>query len=80
MTCNIVRLFVNILTADGKYSLLNRDNLAQRIQMYLSQKQKDFSRYTFTFLRFSLNFDHLKKMTLIAYVFPKLRTPKNVVE
>ena len=28
---------VNILTADDKYSLLNRDNLKQRVQMILSR-------------------------------------------
>ena len=38
-----LRLFPNTLSADGKYSLLDRDNLAQRIQMLLSQKQKTFS-------------------------------------
>ena len=37
---NILGLFVNNLTADNKHYLLNRLNLAQRIQMELSQKQK----------------------------------------
>ena len=32
-------LFINILTADDKYSLLNKDNLAQPIQMQLSKKK-----------------------------------------
>ena len=35
-----LRLFVNLLTADDKYSLLNRDNLTQPIQVELSQKEK----------------------------------------
>ena len=35
-------LFVNILTDNDKYSLVNRDNLRQHIQMELSQKQKNF--------------------------------------
>ena len=39
----ILRMFVNTLTADEKYSLLNNDNLRQPIQMKLSQKQKSFS-------------------------------------
>ena len=30
------------MSAHDKYSLLNRDNLTQRIQMQLSQKQKNF--------------------------------------
>ena len=39
----IVQLFVNTLTGDEKYSLLNRDNLAEAaIQILLSEKQKAF--------------------------------------
>ena len=64
----------------GKYSLLNRDNLRQPIQMELSQKQKSFSGFVFEFLKGRLNFEHSKtKMIVIADVFPKLRTPKYVV-
>ena len=33
---------VNTLSADDKYSLLNRDNLAEPIQMKLFRKEKDF--------------------------------------
>ena len=40
--CKVLGLFVNTLTADDKYSLLNRDNLTQPIHMQLSQKQKNF--------------------------------------
>ena len=36
---------VNTLTADDKYSLLNRDNLTQPIQIVLSQKEKTFSQF-----------------------------------
>ena len=43
--CKISRLFPNTLSADGKYSLLNRDNLTQPIQMQLSRKQKTFSHF-----------------------------------
>ena len=43
------RLFVNILTVDDKHYLLNRDNLTERIQMELSQKQKKFSEFFFAF-------------------------------
>ena len=35
----------NTFSADGKYSLLNTDNLTQPIQMELSQKQKTFSTF-----------------------------------
>ena len=49
------------------------------IQMHLSQKQKVFSGYFSAFFESALNFEHFqKKMTLIAYVFPKLPTTKNV--
>ena len=38
--CKKLRLFVNTLTADDKYSLHNRENLMQAVQMPLSQKEK----------------------------------------
>ena len=48
--------------------------------MHLSQKQKIFSQFFSAFLESALNFEHFKKkMTLIAYVFPKLPTTKNVL-
>ena len=50
------------------------------IQMHLSQKQKIFSRSFSSFFELALNFKHFqKKMTLIAYVFPKLPTTKNLL-
>ena len=55
----ILRLFVNTFTADDKHYLLNRENLAQRIQMQLSQKQKTFCEFSFAFLKYILNFKHL---------------------
>ena len=57
----ILRLFVNTLTADDKHYLLNRDNLAQRIQMQLSQKQKTFSELFFAFLKSKFNFKQFPK-------------------
>ena len=61
MLCKILRLFVNTLTADDKYSLLNRDNLTQSIQTLLSQKQKTFSQIFSSFLKSTLNFEHFQK-------------------
>ena len=58
--CKILRLFVNTLTADDKYSLLNRDNLTQPIQILLSQKEKTFSQFLATFLKSTLNFAHFQ--------------------
>ena len=48
--------------------------------MHLSQKQKIFSQFFSAFFKSALNFEHFqKKMTLIAYAFPKLTTTKNVL-
>ena len=80
VTWKISRLLANTMSADGKYSLLNRDNLTQPIKMQLSRKKKSFSHFFFRFLKSSLNFEHFsKKLTLIADAFPKLRTQKNAV-
>ena len=57
----ILRLFVNTLTDDDKYSLLYRDNLLQAIQILLSQKQKTFSQFFSTFWKSTLNFEHFQK-------------------
>ena len=52
----------------------------QTIQMNFSQKAKIFSQFFSAFFQSVLNFEHFqKKMTLIAYVFPKLRTTKDVL-
>ena len=49
--------------------------------MQLSQKQKTFLGFFSAFWKSSLNFEHFqKKMTLIADLFPKLRTPKNELD
>ena len=77
VTWKFLRLFVNTLTADDKYSLLNRRSLTQHIQVQLSQKQKLFSELFYPFLKSKINIERFeKKMTFIAYVFPKLQTPK----
>ena len=57
----MLRLFVITLTADDKYSLLNRDNLTESIQILLSQKQNTCSRFFFPFLKSTLNFDIFQK-------------------
>ena len=45
------------------------------------KKQKNFTESFSRFLKSRLDFQHIhkKKITLIAKVFPKLRTSKNVV-
>ena len=49
------------MTANDKYSLLNKDNLMQPDQMQLSQKQKSFSRRFFAFSESAFNFEHFQK-------------------
>ena len=54
-------MFVNTLTDDDKYSLLNRDNLRQPIRTTLSKKQKAVSQFFFAFPKSTLNFEHFQK-------------------
>ena len=61
MPCKILRLFLNTLTADDKYSHLNRDNLTEPIQILLSQKQESFPEFYSSFLKSTLNFEHFQK-------------------
>ena len=52
----------------------------ETIQMHLSQKPKIFSELYGAFFESVLNFEHFqKKLTLIAYVFPKLPTMKDLL-
>ena len=57
----ILRLFVNTLTADNKYSRCNVQNFAQQLQTPLSQKQNTFCRFFIAFLKCGLNLEHFKK-------------------
>ena len=59
--CKFLRLLVNTLTDDEKYSLLYRENLAQPIQILLSLKRKTFSNFSSAFLKSTLNFAHFQK-------------------
>ena len=54
-------MFVNTLTADDKYSLLNRDNLTEQNRTQLSQKQKAFSQFFLAFSKYTLNFKDFEK-------------------
>ena len=47
----ILRLFLNRLTVDDKYSLRNSENLRQPIQIELFNKQKTFSEFSASFLK-----------------------------
>ena len=61
VTWKIWRLFGNTLIADDKYSILNRGILLQRIQIQLSQKQKNFYELFCPFFKSTLNFEHFQK-------------------
>ena len=57
----ILRVFVNTLTADDKYSGSNMQNLVQHFQTPLSQKQKTFSGFFIAFLKCTWNLEHFRK-------------------
>ena len=79
-TWKFFRPFLNTLTANDTYSFNSKDKWMQTIQMHLLQKQNIFSEFFSVVLESALNFQYFqKKMTLIAYVFPKWPTTKNVL-
>ena len=80
-TWKFFRPLLHTLTAKDKNSLNRQDKGMQTIQMHLSQKQNLFSEFFSAFFESPLNFEHFQsKMTLIAYVFPKLPTTKDVLK
>ena len=72
-------MLVNTLTANYEYSRSNTENLPLPVKMQLSEKLKIFSGFFIAFFETTLTFEHFeKKMSLIAQVFLKLLTPKDV--
>ena len=61
MWYEILRLFVNALSADDKYSGSNLQNLPQQFQTPLSPKQKTFSEFFIAFLKCAWNLEHFQK-------------------
>ena len=57
----ILGLFVNILTNDGRYFLRNKEDSPQPIQMQISKKQKQFSEFFATFLKSTSRFQFFEK-------------------
>ena len=57
----ILRLFVNALTADDKYSGSNMQNLRQQVQTPASQKQNTFSLFFIAFLKSAWNLENFQK-------------------
>ena len=73
----ILGVFVNTLTADGKYPVQGCENLHLPIQMHLSEKHKSFSEFSFHFWILHQILNILKEnIIVIANVFPKLQTVK----
>ena len=80
LICEVLGEFLNLLTADGKYSGKDWRNLLLPIQMQLSEKGKIFDNLFVLFLESTSNFkDFGKKMLVIANVFPKLQIVKKFV-
>ena len=61
MWYEILRLFVNGLTAHDKYSSTTMKNLRQQFQTPLSSKQKTFSEFFIAFLKCAWNLEHFLK-------------------
>ena len=79
-TWKFFRPFLNTLTATDEYSLISKDKRMKTFKMLLSQKQNIFPEFFSSFFESELNLKHFQtKMTLIAYVFPKLPTTKDVL-
>ena len=57
----MLRLFVNILTADDKYSLIDMLNFSKEFQTPLSLKQKTFCRFLIIFLKYGWNLEHFQE-------------------
>ena len=68
-------MFVNTLTADGKYPVEGCENLQLPIQIQLSAKQKALLNFLFHFRNLYQSLNILKKnMMVIPNVLPKLQT------
>ena len=58
--CEILGVFLNTLTADGKYPVPDCQNLQLAIQMQLSEKRKTFSQFFGQLLQSTSNFKHFE--------------------
>ena len=61
MWYEILRLLVNPLIDDDKYSGINMQNLRQQFQTPLSQKEKIFSKFFIAFLKCASNIENFQK-------------------
>ena len=76
----ISELLDNTLTANYVYSRINREDLLLQNEAKLSKKPPIFFNIFFEFLELEINFQCFeKKKSLIAQVFLKLLTPRDVL-
>ena len=61
VTCEILRLFVNTLTHDDKYSRRNMQILRQQLQTLLSQEGNSFCHFLMAFLKCAWNSEHYEQ-------------------
>ena len=76
-TFDTLQQLVNMLLRNGKYFRNKTENISLPVKIELAKTQKDFFIVFIKLLKCTLNFE--KKMSLIAWVFSKLFTPKDVV-
>ena len=57
----LLAVFVNTLTTDGKYSVQDCENLQLPIEMKLSEKRKRFSQFFVRFHQSTSNIKHYEK-------------------
>ena len=75
----VLRLFVNTLTADDKYCCRNMQNSLQQLQTLLSQKRRTLSGLFLHFWNMHEIYNIFEKtMTVLAWIFPNLLSPKEV--
>ena len=56
------KVFLSDMTADDKYFLLHGESLMWPIQIPLSKKQKTFSDFFSTFLKYWSNFEYFERI------------------
>ena len=76
----VLWVFPNTLTANGKYPFQDCQNLPLPIQMLLSGNEKFFQYFLFDFRNLhQILYISKKRMIVTANVFPKSMTVKNLV-
>ena len=61
VSLDVLRLFVNRLTNNDKYSRRNMQNFPQQLEASLSEKQKNFSGFFIAFLKWAYNLERFEK-------------------